>query len=139
MMNFTVQSKTLKENLPNLLSAFTVENEKFVKALLNIQSADSLNLNRFVQVKQTGIDALNSSNIFMTGITKELEILLQIRMQQISGRKNLALTITGCTLLFALFLIIFISRQTANHVRIVKDIAELIAKGKIAEAAKFHS
>jgi methyl-accepting chemotaxis protein len=135
--DFYGPSKTLKENLPVLLSSFTLDNGKFLKTLSDINNADSLNLDRFIKVKKTGINALNSSFIFMTGVAKELEELLKIRKENLVSRKYFALSITGITLFLALFLIAFISRQTAHHVRIVKDIAGLIANGKIADAAVF--
>jgi methyl-accepting chemotaxis protein len=134
---FYGSSKTLQSNLPPLLTAFTLENEKFLRALSIIRNSDSLNLLSFPNIKKTSIIALNSSNILLNAISNELEILLNIRRDNIIDRKTLALTITGATLILALFLILYISRQTAYHVRIVKDIAELIANGKIAEATSF--
>ena len=126
-----------ENSLMTYFNDYNADLEKFLATSHNISQNDQITNEDVKYIKNIGFKTLNSGLTFWHEIDKELDNLLNNRIDNINYRRNVALLITGVTLFLAIFLIIYISKQTSYHIGIVKDIAELVASGNIGEAISF--
>jgi methyl-accepting chemotaxis protein WspA len=77
---------------------------------------------------------LNNSIDLWKVINKELNVLLDMRIEHFRNIRTLALLSSGFAFLIAVLLVLFVSKQISRHLGIVTDIAVEIAEGNIDKA-----
>lgn len=87
------------------------------------------------ELLDNSIPVIESSLVFWTLSNIELNNLLNKRIGYFEHRRLIAFVITGIALSIAIVMVVLISRQIAFHIKVVTEITELIADGKIQDAA----
>ncbi|MDT3740057.1 MAG: methyl-accepting chemotaxis protein [Candidatus Kapabacteria bacterium] len=133
--NFYEESTTLRQNIPLHFDKFNQAVSLFADDLKKWYTGSESNDELLMQkLKINGYQALNSSAEFWEGVNAELDGLLVQRIAHYQKLRLVALLSSGFAFAFAVFLVLYVSKQIARHLRIVTDIAVDIADGRIDKA-----
>jgi methyl-accepting chemotaxis protein len=136
--NFYGKSDSLQRNLPPALDRYVEATGKFQKMLeaLSVSTTPSVTPEQF---QSAGFAARDASFDLWNTAVKELDGLLQARIESYRQRRMWALIVTAIALSLAVVLVVFVARSITRPLRLCVDSLNHLAKKDLSHSLRIRS
>jgi len=131
-INYYDYSITLQKELPETLLKYDKALENYFVLLNDLMKVN--NQIDFDDLYSSTQKVIHSGSLFWNKVFEELDILLQQRIDDHKSKKLLSILISAIALVFAIGMVLYISRSITQPLKALERIAKDIAQGNINNA-----
>jgi methyl-accepting chemotaxis protein len=130
--NYYEQSSSLQKELPEAHSKYEKELDLFFEILdILINEQSKINFDKLLTSTESVMD---SGSIFWSKVFDELDILLEQRIDDHRYKRLISVMISAIALIFAVVMVLYISRSITQPLKALERIARNVAQGNIKQA-----